>query len=78
MGELENGEVRVVLLAGTGGSPDGAEGAQAAAVLADGEEAPRRLPGGQEPPHLLQGLLPQVVHLQSRPTKYLQGRPTRR
>ena len=63
MGELENGEVRVVLLAGTG-SPDGAEGAQAAAVLADGEEAPRRLPSGQDPAHLMQCLLPEIVGLQ--------------
>lgn len=59
------GEKSQVLLERTG-SPDGAEGAQAAVILADGEEAPRRLPSGQEPPHVVQGLLPQVVRLHSR------------
>jgi hypothetical protein len=63
------GWIRSVLLAWrswrAGRCPDGAEGAEAAVVLADGDEAPSRLAGRQDPPHLVQGLLPQAVRLRS-------------
>jgi hypothetical protein len=63
------GWIRSVLLAcrswRAGRCPDGAEGAEAAVVLADGDEAPSRLAGRQDPPHLVQGLLPQAVRLRS-------------
>jgi hypothetical protein len=45
--------------------PDGAEGAEPAVILADGEEAPSRLASRQDPPHLVQRLLPQTVRLHS-------------
>jgi len=46
-----------ILLEGTG-SPEVAESSEAAVVLPDGEEAPRSLPSGQDPAHLMQRLLP--------------------
>lgn len=65
----EDGFDRSILLAWrswrAGRCPDGAEGAEAAVVLADGDEAPSRLAGRQDPPHLVQGLLPQAVRLRS-------------
>ena len=53
------------LLGWRAGRPDGAEGAEAAVILADGEEAPSRLASRQDPPHLVQRLLPQTVRLHS-------------
>jgi hypothetical protein len=52
-----------ILLARTG-SPEVAESSEAAVVLPNGEEAPRRLPSGQDPAHLMQRLLPEIVGLQ--------------
>jgi hypothetical protein len=46
------------------GSPEVAESSEAAVVLPNGEEAPRRLPSGQDPAHLMQRLLPEIVGLQ--------------
>lgn len=46
-----------ILLAWTG-SPEVAESSEAAVVLPDGEEAPRSLPSGQDPAHLMQRLVP--------------------
>jgi hypothetical protein len=49
-----------VLLAWAG-SPGRAESAQAAMILANREETPSCLTGGQDPPHVMQGLLPQII-----------------
>jgi len=38
---------------------------QPAVILTDGEEAPSRLASRQDPPHLVQRLLPQTVRLHS-------------
>jgi hypothetical protein len=54
--------VNPVLLAWAG-SPGRAESAQAAMILANREETPSCLTGGQDPPHVTQGLLPQIISL---------------
>lgn len=58
--------VTSVLLARAGG-PGGAESAQAPMILSNWQETPSCLPGGQDPPHVMQGLLSQIISLHLHP-----------